>query len=66
VPTIEQVRQLLEQGLDYSEIAYRLGVPPGQAYLIGTGMPADGGDTYSAAERKVSTARSGQHTRHRR
>jgi hypothetical protein len=40
------------QGHDYHEIARRLGVPPGQAYLIGTGMPADGGDTYTDAERQ--------------
>jgi hemerythrin-like domain-containing protein len=46
------VRQLLEQGHDYPEIARRLGVPPGQVYLIGTGMPADGGDTYTDAERQ--------------
>jgi len=52
VPTRDQVRQLLEQGHDYPEIARRLGVPPGQAYLIGTGIPADGGDTYTDAERK--------------
>jgi hypothetical protein len=52
VPTRQQVRQLLEQGHDYPEIARRLGVPPGQAYLIGTGMPADGGDTYTPAERQ--------------
>jgi hypothetical protein len=52
VPTREQVRRLLEQGHDYPEIARRLGVPPGQAYLIGTGMPADGGDTYTDAERQ--------------
>ena len=52
MPTTEQVRRLLEQGLDYPEIARRLGVPPGQAYLIGTGMPADGGDAYTAAERQ--------------
>jgi hemerythrin superfamily protein len=29
-----------------------LGVPAGQAYLIATGMPADGGDTYTEAERQ--------------
>jgi len=52
VPTRDQVRQLLEQGHDYPEIARRLGVPPGQVYLIGTGMPADGGDTYTDAERQ--------------
>ena len=50
--TRQQVRQLLEQGYDYPEIARRLGVPPGQAYLIGTGMPADGGETHLAAERR--------------
>ncbi|HJT05243.1 MAG TPA: hemerythrin domain-containing protein [Pseudonocardiaceae bacterium] len=52
MPTRDQVRQLLEQGHDYPEIARRLGVPPGQVYLIGTGMPADGGDTYTDAERQ--------------
>jgi len=52
VPTSDQVRRLLEQGHDYPEIARRLRVPPGQAYLIGTGMPADGSDTYTDAERQ--------------
>jgi hypothetical protein len=52
VPTRDQVRRLLEQGHDYPEIARRLGAPPGQAYLIGTGIPADGGDTYTDAERQ--------------
>jgi Hemerythrin HHE cation binding domain len=52
VATREQVQRLLEQGHDYREIARQLGVPPGQAYLIGTGMPADGGDTYLGAERQ--------------
>jgi hypothetical protein len=42
VPSKEQVKRLIAQGLDYSEIGRRLGVPPGQAYLIGTGTPADG------------------------
>jgi hypothetical protein len=40
----------LEQGHDYPAIGQRLGVPAGQAYLIATGMPADGGDTYTEAE----------------
>lgn len=52
MPTRDQVRQLLEQGHDYPEIARRLGVPAGQAYLIGTGIPADGSDTYTDAERQ--------------
>lgn len=52
MPTRDQIRTLLEQGHDYPAIAQRLGVPPGQAYLIATGMPADGGDTYTEAERQ--------------
>jgi hypothetical protein len=47
-----EVLDLLGQGCDYPEIGRRLGVPAGQAYLVGTGMPADGGDTYTAAERQ--------------
>lgn len=52
MPTRNQIRALLEQGHDYPAIARRLGVPPGQAYLIATGMPADGGDTYTETERQ--------------
>lgn len=52
MPTRDQVQHLLDQGHDYSEIASRLGMPPGQVYLIGTGMPADGSDTYTDAERQ--------------
>jgi hypothetical protein len=48
VPSKEQVKRLIDQGLDYPEIGRRLGVPPGQAYLIGTGTPADGGSPVSA------------------
>ncbi|HVV12587.1 hypothetical protein [Amycolatopsis sp.] len=43
MPTREQVRQLAESGLGYEEIGRRLGIPPGLAHLIGTGLPADGG-----------------------
>jgi hypothetical protein len=43
---------LVQQGHDYPAIGQRLGVPAGQAYLIATGMPADGGDTYTEAERQ--------------
>jgi hypothetical protein len=46
------VRDLVQQGLEYPEIGTRLGVPAGQAYLIGTGMPADGGDTRTPEERQ--------------
>lgn len=40
MPTREQVRQLLDDGMDYEAAGQRLGIPPGQAYLIATGMPA--------------------------
>ncbi|MGB8963458.1 MAG: hemerythrin domain-containing protein [Pseudonocardiaceae bacterium] len=52
MPTRAQVRDLLAQGHDYPEIGRRFGVPPGQAYLIATGIPADGSDTYTEAERQ--------------
>lgn len=45
MPTREQVRALLDAGLDYTATADRLGIPAGLAYLIATGHPADGGDT---------------------
>lgn len=44
MPSRQQVRQLREQGYDYPEIGRRLGVPAGQAYLIGTGIPVDDSD----------------------
>jgi hypothetical protein len=50
VPTREQVRRLLDGGLDYEAAGRRLGIPPGQAYLIATGVPADGSDTITAQE----------------
>lgn len=45
MPTREQVRTLLGDGLDYAAAGARLGIPAGQAYLIATGVPADGSDT---------------------
>lgn len=45
MPTREQVRRLLDDGFDYGAVGQRLGIPPGQAYLIATGVPADGSDT---------------------
>jgi hypothetical protein len=44
MPTKEQIRRLLDEGLGYEEAARRLSIPAGQAYMIATGMPADGGD----------------------
>lgn len=45
MPTQRQVRISLELGADYEEVGRRWGVPPGQAYLIATGLPADGSDS---------------------
>ena len=50
MPTREQVLSLLRSNLDYREAARVLGVPPGQAYMIATGLPADGGDTFPTGE----------------
>jgi hypothetical protein len=44
VASRERVRALLDSGLDYAAVGRRLGIPPGQAYLIATGRAADGGD----------------------
>jgi hypothetical protein len=45
VPTKEQVRELLGEGLDYAAAGRKLGIPAGQAYMIATGVAADGSDT---------------------
>jgi hypothetical protein len=52
VPTREQVRGLLDSGLDYEATGLRLGISPGQAYLIATGTAADGSDTITEDEAK--------------
>jgi hypothetical protein len=44
VASREQVRELLDRGLNYETVGRRLGIPPGQAYLIATGRAADGSD----------------------
>jgi hypothetical protein len=50
--TRQQVEELAARGLDYAEIGRRLGISPGLAHLIGTGLPADGGDAPSPEERR--------------
>jgi len=42
--TRAQVLQLIESGSTYEDAGARLGIPPGQAYLVATGIPCDGGD----------------------
>jgi hypothetical protein len=43
--TRAQVRRLLDEGHDYRTAARRLGIAPGEAFLIATGRPADGSDS---------------------
>lgn len=47
----DRIRSLVESGRDYDEIARIVGVTPGLAYSLATGMPADGGDTADAEHR---------------
>jgi hypothetical protein len=43
--TRAQVQRLLDEGHDYVTAAARLEIPPGEAYLLATGRPADGSDS---------------------
>lgn len=62
MPTREQVLRLLDGGLDYEAAGQRLGIPSGQAYLIATGVPADGSDTITREEaRRPGFLPSSQH-----
>ena len=45
MPTREQVLALVRTRRSYPLAAKELGIPPGQAYLIATGIPADGSGT---------------------
>ena len=44
MPSRAQIRELLEAGRSYEETGAALGISPGLAYLVATGLPADGGD----------------------
>jgi hypothetical protein len=48
--TREQVLELVEGGRDYQEAGRQLGISPGLAYMIATGLPADGGDSLAPTE----------------
>jgi hypothetical protein len=50
VPTRDQVLELLDKGHSYETAARELGVPPGQVFMIATGLPADGSDVPSPEE----------------
>ena len=46
MPTQQQVLAAAGDERDYRRAGDWLGIPPGQAYLIATGLPADGGDVF--------------------
>lgn len=50
MPTKDQVLSLYAASKDYRQVGESLGISAGQAYLIGTGLPADGGDAISPGE----------------
>ncbi len=52
MPSKDQVLRLVRQGRGYEEIGRALRVPPGLAYLVATGIPADGGDTVTRRQRE--------------
>lgn len=46
----EQVLRLLGEGHTYETAARELGIGPGLAFMLATGLPADGGDVPSPEE----------------
>jgi hypothetical protein len=51
--TRPQVRDLIASGDSFEEAARKLGIAPGQAYLLATGKPADGSDGESSRQELV-------------
>jgi Hemerythrin HHE cation binding domain len=47
-----EILTLLEEGVAYAEIGRRLDIHPGLAYLVATGLPADGSDAPQLAARE--------------
>jgi hypothetical protein len=50
MPSRDQVTGLLDSGHTFTTAARELGIAPGLAYMIATGMPADGSDTPAPEE----------------
>jgi hemerythrin-like domain-containing protein len=50
MPSQARVLSLIRAGMSYAEIGKRLQIRPGLAYLIGTGLPADGSDVPAAED----------------
>ena len=62
--TRRDVRRLLDAGWDYDEIGRSLGVPAGQAYMLATGLPADGSGTPPPGEEPPGYRHSAQRLVH--
>jgi hypothetical protein len=50
VPSREQVLAILDSGCSYAEAGEALQISTGLAYMIATGIPADGSDTVTAEQ----------------
>lgn len=50
MPKRTELLELVRRGVSYEEIGRRFSIPPGQAYLIVTGLPADGSDVLGPEE----------------
>ena len=50
MPSREQVLSLLDEGHSYETASRSLGIPAGQAFMIATGLPADGSDSPHPSE----------------
>jgi hypothetical protein len=55
MPTSDQVRALLDVGRSYETVARELGIAPGLAYMLATGVPADFSDDLHSGERDGRT-----------
>jgi hypothetical protein len=50
LPTRTQILARVRAGASYEDVGAELRIPPGQAYMIATGLPADGSDVPSRSE----------------
>jgi hypothetical protein len=57
--TRAQVIELIEAGHSYETAAKELGIPPGQAFMIATGLPADGSEAPPPHEPEQEAALNG-------
>jgi hypothetical protein len=53
MPSREQVTELLDAGHSYETAARELQIPPGLAFMLATGLPADGSDVPAPQELDV-------------